>query len=472
MASIVANGLGGGSLINAGVLMRPDADVFAQPHWPAALRHASDTRGAGGVRAPLGLDAAFERAAGMLGGELFRDPGQPAGAVSALPKAQALVRVARALAEDKRLAEQTGPAATLDFEPRPARVTIALDACTRCGDCFSGCNVPGAKKTLATTYLGRAVEAGARLVTRCLVYTLAPEPGGRGWALRVMATEHGQHARTLADVDALHGTTLRARTVVVAAGTFGSTELLMRSTRRAGALPAVPAARPAVSGNGDGLSAIADLDPAPDGLGHGAQTLGAPAPVGPTITTVLDLRGHPSIAQRVVVQEGATPGAMVGLYRESWRAPGPCATSASRRATRAAGPAASRSAPPPRSRAMRRCCCRWGTTARPARSSGRPSATPPCRAGPAPRKRQRTAASSSCSMRPTAPAAGCTCTRRPGRYCRRGWPHCSTRRSPRRPCSRCTRSGAAPWRTASSRAWSITAAGSGAAATRSGPICW
>src|SRR5262249_35788824 len=36
--ALVGNGLGGGSLINAAVGLRPDPRVFAQPDWPAALR--------------------------------------------------------------------------------------------------------------------------------------------------------------------------------------------------------------------------------------------------------------------------------------------------------------------------------------------------------------------------------------------------------------------------------------------------
>ncbi|HEY1227191.1 MAG TPA: NAD(P)-binding protein, partial [Ramlibacter sp.] len=38
MVAISGNGLGGGSLINAGVAIQPDADVFAQAAWPAAIR--------------------------------------------------------------------------------------------------------------------------------------------------------------------------------------------------------------------------------------------------------------------------------------------------------------------------------------------------------------------------------------------------------------------------------------------------
>ena len=40
-SALVGNGLGGGSLINAAVALRPDARVFQQEVWPAALRESS-----------------------------------------------------------------------------------------------------------------------------------------------------------------------------------------------------------------------------------------------------------------------------------------------------------------------------------------------------------------------------------------------------------------------------------------------
>lgn len=38
MTTLVANGVGGGSLINAGVVLRPTDEVFAQQAWPAEIR--------------------------------------------------------------------------------------------------------------------------------------------------------------------------------------------------------------------------------------------------------------------------------------------------------------------------------------------------------------------------------------------------------------------------------------------------
>src|SRR4029434_5573268 len=38
VSAVVANGLGGGSLINAGVMAEPGDDVFDRPEWPLAIR--------------------------------------------------------------------------------------------------------------------------------------------------------------------------------------------------------------------------------------------------------------------------------------------------------------------------------------------------------------------------------------------------------------------------------------------------
>lgn len=329
MASLVANGLGGGSLINAGVMMRPDADVFAQEAWPAEIRHALDERRrlAGGR---LGLRAGFAVAARMLQGKVFNDRVHPPGVsmprarepqdgppVSQLPKAQALQRVGEALREGLVKRGRGNPEEGVDFRAKPLRLTIDPARCKRCGDCLTGCNEPGAKKTLLTTYLEQAVQRGAQLLTGALVYTLAPVQvqGQQRWDLRVMPAGKERNALERRDAVAREGRTLRAKLVVVAAGTYGSTELLMRSERTARDFTLSPALGTRLSGNGDSLSVLADLDQPVDGVGNGADN-GKPRAVGPTITSVLDLRGRRQLEQRVVLQEGATPGALARVYQE------------------------------------------------------------------------------------------------------------------------------------------------------------
>jgi len=57
MHVLTATGLGGGSLVNAAVALRPDERVFQKPQWPAAIREEKQ----GGP-----LDEGYERARAML----------------------------------------------------------------------------------------------------------------------------------------------------------------------------------------------------------------------------------------------------------------------------------------------------------------------------------------------------------------------------------------------------------------------
>jgi choline dehydrogenase-like flavoprotein len=329
VASLVANGLGGGSLINAGVMMRPDAEVFAQQAWPAAIRCDLD-------RAEDSIDTAFDKAGGMLQGEVFHDRGRAPGSESALPKAQALHRLAHRLASDSPLGAHVAQA-------YPATVTIDLDKCTRCGDCFTGCNVEGAKRTLHSTYLQQAHAAGAQIVTGATVRSIAPADGDR-WEIVVLPTERCNDGRRVADAADLHGRTLTACVLVLAAGTFGSTELLLRSQALAGErFTLSPALGTRFSGNGDKLSVLADCEQPVHGVGIGADqpraAADAPVPadhgVGPTITTVLDMRhrhrhdgdgdngsdtgdtGPLALSDRIVIEDGAVPGALARVYEET-----------------------------------------------------------------------------------------------------------------------------------------------------------
>ncbi len=328
IVGVTGNGLGGGSLINAGVVLEPDADVFAQAAWPAALR-------AGQPAAPeaqdsLTLAQAFTLARRALGASPFTPP---TGTV--LPKA---ARFRSAV--NGGLSVRASSGEKLSGTLAPADLTVRSAACVSCGDCASGCNTPGAKGDLRSTYLARAVATGrVQIVTQAQVYRFAPEVQAKGatnakgdalrWKLWVFGTDTQHHkaspeeaAHVAAQGD--RGTTLRivrAQALIISAGTLGSTQLLQRSQAQQGSGLAFSAALGTrLSGNGDTLSAVVNTHEEPvraRGWGSVPPDVQAPPPVGPTITTVWDGRAkHLPLTQRIVLQDGAVPGALGRVFEE------------------------------------------------------------------------------------------------------------------------------------------------------------
>ena len=89
--------------------------------------------------------------------------------------------------------------------------------CLLCGECNVGCNY-GAKNTLDFNYLSLAkLRHGADLRTRCEVKTFAPRPGG---GYTVDYVDHG---------DERPRRTLTCDRLVLAAGSFGTTYLLLKN---------------------------------------------------------------------------------------------------------------------------------------------------------------------------------------------------------------------------------------------------
>src|SRR4029434_8744148 len=106
----------------------------------------------------------------------------------------------------------------VSFEDNVTPAGVAQPACTLCGDCCSGCNV-GAKNTVAMTYLPDAKAHGAEIFTELSVSHVAKRDGG--WRVHIAASN-----------DRGAGAFVDARTVVLAAGTLGSTEILLRSREK------------------------------------------------------------------------------------------------------------------------------------------------------------------------------------------------------------------------------------------------
>jgi len=276
---LVGNGLGGGSLINAGVAERPDPAVF-DARWPGALQN------------PEALSEYFDAASAMLG------------AGPAKVEGLAKYREFKAWAQ------------ALGIPARPAKVAVTFrdasdnghgveqNACINCGDCFTGCNYH-AKNTLPMNYLARAARNGACLYTGVTVSRVAPAAGA-GWSVCFSLTPRPGAASWRREEHCVH-----AGSVILAAGALGSTEILKRSQsaelRFSGALGA------RFSCNGDMISALYGQDNAV----NAAPREDAPAcarNVGPTITGIARKNGL--AADRVVLEELAIPGALRRVFEE------------------------------------------------------------------------------------------------------------------------------------------------------------
>ncbi len=216
---LVACGLGGGSLINAGIALRPEPDTLRGAAWPAVLADCPHLR------------TGFDRAERMLGVSPHPTPEKFA-------KFRALQKGAAAVG-----AEAVPAPAAISWETRANRANVVQHACVHCGDCWSGCNV-GAKHTVASTYLPDAHHFGADIFTGAGVRRFAKEEDGGGrWRI-----EFGYRQ---ADGSGATGV-VRADRLILAGGVLGSTELLLRSRAQGLALSA--RLGQGLSANGDDLA--------------------------------------------------------------------------------------------------------------------------------------------------------------------------------------------------------------------------
>ncbi|SFI26015.1 MULTISPECIES: GMC oxidoreductase [Microbacterium] len=244
LEGLVSSGLGGGSLIYANVLLRKDPAWFVKDaplpgggyeNWPVGYddlepHYEAVEQMMGATPYPYRDTAktvAFERAAVDIGMPAFRPP--------------LAVTFARP-------GEAPEPGAEL---PTPAygnlhghrRVT-----CTLCAECDVGCNT-GAKNSLDHTYLSAARHHGAEIRTLHEVRGIRPAEGG-GYIVSYVIHEPGASGDT--STKALPVRTIRAGRVILGAGSFGTTYLLLRS--RAALRGLGPALGSRFSGNGDLLT--------------------------------------------------------------------------------------------------------------------------------------------------------------------------------------------------------------------------
>ncbi|WP_018657819.1 GMC oxidoreductase [Actinomadura flavalba] len=298
--SIVSSGLGGGSLIYANVMLRKDERWFV---------HEQELPGGGYESWPVtraDLDPHYDEVERMLGVTTF--PFDRPGYADT-PKTHAMQDAAAQLGLDWSLAPLAvsfaggpgeGPARGLPIAD-PVFGNLHRErrrTCTLCGECNVGCN-EGAKNSLDHTYLSAAAHHGADLRTLHEVKQVRPRPGG-GYEV-----DFARHDPDDPKAPPARGT-LSCDRLVLAAGTYGTTFLLLRSRA---AFPGIGAALGTrFCGNGDLLTFLRkakDRD--------SVRPLDASR--GPVITSAIrlpdeldDAPSGPPGARGAYIQDGGYPG--------------------------------------------------------------------------------------------------------------------------------------------------------------------
>lgn len=275
LEGIVSSGLGGGSLIYANVLLRKDEKWFVREsplpgggyeHWPLGRRD---------------LDPHYDHVEQMLGATPYP--------YHDTPKTAAMREAA-----DQLGVQLSRPPLAVSFAPRPGEAPVLggpvpepeygnihglpRETCRLTGECDIGCNL-GAKNTLDHTYLSAARNRGADIRTRCEVRGFAPRSGG-GYEVRYVVHDpaHEGH-RTPTDRLPLH--TIHCKRLVLAAGSFGSTYLLLRN--RSALRGISPTLGTRFCGNGDLLGLVLKATGGTEGSGPRKLA----SSTGPVITSAI-----------------------------------------------------------------------------------------------------------------------------------------------------------------------------------------
>jgi cholesterol oxidase len=196
---VCGNGLGGTSLINAAIAIRPEFNVFDLPVWPQEI--SGDARNGT-------LEKFYQRAESVL---------QP------MRLDQARFSKSRLHRRDAASLSREWGELTLNIrgesfgETRENDFGYPQSKCVQCGNCCSGCNY-GAKNTLVTNYLYLAYKRGVQIFTQVEVESIE-KSGGR----------YQLNLKLIPAFGVVKRKQITADMVFLGAGAKGSTQILMRS---------------------------------------------------------------------------------------------------------------------------------------------------------------------------------------------------------------------------------------------------
>jgi cholesterol oxidase len=279
MTVVQGAGVGGGSLVYANISVTAREKTFASG-WPAEITYAK-------------LLPHYDRVEHMLEVQevpdnqwpekmrLLRDGARAAGYGDRFTKLGLAVRF------DKQYTyNQPDPHDPAKAVTQTNVVGRTQGTCVHLGNCDIGCDV-NARNTLDLNYLAGAEDNGAVVAPLHIVRQIAPVRGG--YEVRYDEVEKNGGAPRL------RAGTVTATRVILAAGSLGSTELLLRA-RQAGALANVSARL------GQGWSSNGDfLTPALHFFRRVEPTRG------PTITAAIDLLDGQFSGKDIFVEDGGLP---------------------------------------------------------------------------------------------------------------------------------------------------------------------
>lgn len=289
MSALVGNGLGGTSLINANVAIKPDKRVVADHAWPKVLREEYED--------PESLfRKGYDLSAKML---------KPA----TLPDRYELNKIDGLKVSAKDMDEplyRTDIYVNFDIAG-PNKHGMIQEPCNLCGECCSGCNY-NAKNTLLMNYLPDAVNHGAKIFTGATVKYV--EKKGDKWLVHYHVSASGEQR-----FDAPTAF-IEADIVVLSAGTLGSSEILLRS--KAQGLSTSDRVGQHFSGNGDFIGFGFNSEHVINGVGYKGQKMPPPAPAapGPCITSVIDMRDTEDVNDGIIIEDCSIPGSGAGILPE------------------------------------------------------------------------------------------------------------------------------------------------------------
>jgi cholesterol oxidase len=198
---ICGNGLGGTSLINAAIAIRPELNLFDLPVWPDEIREDAQSGK---------LEQYYKKAESVL-----------------KPNPLNQIRFEKSLQHKQAALSQHRTWGELNLNIRNDEFGEGVKAnengypqakCVQCGNCCTGCNY-GAKNTLLTNYLFKAQQNGAEIFTRVEVEKIEKQNGIYVLSLKIIPEGLGFAVRKKISADY----------VFLGAGAKGSTQILMRS---------------------------------------------------------------------------------------------------------------------------------------------------------------------------------------------------------------------------------------------------